>query len=274
MNIGKALKTAIKAVIWKVMPRNGPYLVVRTLFGPCRGLHLRIDARFESSYWLGTYDRQIVNRIREWVRPGDVAWDCGAFLGYYGAAMRLAAGSKGEVHLFEASSTNFERTSLLPGLNGWSNVLAHRVAVGEDHARIRFAGRCGAASGPIDMPGKDLDLTGMHVEEVESAGIDELVYERGFRPPRFLKFDLEAAECFALANGARLWREQRPTLLIELHRTGLDRTPPAFAAAETFLRTFDYVAMEVHRNVAVATSDDLIRVEATGTQCMILATPR
>jgi FkbM family methyltransferase len=274
VNVRKALKTAIKAAAWRVVPRKGPYLAVRTLFGPCRGLRLQIDLRYESSYWLGTYDRRIVARIRDWVRPGDVAWDCGAFLGYYGAAMRLAAGSAGEVHLFEASSTNFERTALLPRSNGWGNVFAHPLAVGEEHARIRFAGSRGGGSGPVDMPGKNLDLTGMWIEEVESAGIDELVYERGFRPPDFMKFDLETAECFALANGARLWREQRPVLLVELHHSNIGGIPPAFVAAETFLRTFDYTAIEVHRNVPVATSVDLLRVEATGTQCMILATPR
>ena len=269
---GFRAKTFLKGILWHLLRDDDGLRDVRTLSGPCRGTRLRIDIRSESAYWLGSYDRGIVNRIRRWVDPGAVAWDCGSFLGYYGAALRRAVGDSGEVHLFEASSINFHRAQQLPLRNRWSNVHVHHMAIGLDHAVVRFDSARAAASGPVDVPGKTAQADAV-LEEVSSSGLDELIDERGFRPPAFIKFDLEGAECFALRNGARMFREIRPTLLIELHRTGSDRIPPAFEAVIEFLRECRYRAMEVHRNVMVSTMDELLAVEATGTQCMLLTTP-
>ena len=245
---------------------------VTVLSGPCRGVRLRIDFRDESAYWLGTYDRRILRLIGEILKPGQIAFDCGAYLGVYAAAIRRRVGPGGTIHVFEASERNFKRVSLLPSRNGWKNVTVHHLAVGEARSTIRFASNLGAASGPVDMPGKDLELGNVQIETVACSGIDELVGERGMPDPDFLKLDLETTECFALKNGAALWARKRPTVLVELHRNRRER-PFAFEAAEEFLRDFNYRGTEVHLGRVVKSVDDFLRAEEAGVQCTILATP-
>jgi hypothetical protein len=57
--------------------------------------------------------------------------------------------------------------------------------------------------------------------------------------PDFMKFDLESAEEFALHNGARIFSEKRPVVLLELHG---DKVLPAVGR---FLAEYNYLAWDV-----------------------------
>jgi FkbM family methyltransferase len=267
------LKTVVKNCLWKLFSDSDGLKNVTILTGPCKGVKLRIDFRNESAYWLGSYDRKILKLICDILKQGAVAFDCGTYLGYYGAAMRKAVGETGKVYLFEASTVNFNRVSALPANNKWLNVEVFNLAIGQHHSVIRFATNLGAASGPVDMPGKNLDLQNVEIEEVKCCGIDELVYEMGLPAPDFIKLDIETGECYALVNGKKLWENKRPVLLVELHRDKKNR-PYAFEAAEKFLKDFNYLGKEVHLGISVKTVDDFIKAEELGVQCTILATPQ
>ena len=273
MNITRTAKELVKAILWKGAAESDGLKAVRVLSGPAAGTRLRIDIRCESAYWLGSYDRSILRRITALVRPGQTVWDCGSFLGYYAAALRKKVGSSGRVICFEASSRNYERLLPMPAVNGWTNVEVIRMAVGPDHTTLRFVSGKGAASGPADMPGKSAPGSLDDVENVACAGIDELVYEKGYAMPDFIKMDLETAEVYALRNGSRLFTEKKPAVLIELHKDPKDRVPPAFEAAEEFLNRFGYEGTEVHLNRRVRTVSDFIEAEKKGVQCTILAVP-
>ena len=56
-----------------------------------------LDIRRNGAYWLGVYDSWILERIRisDWLPEGGVAWDCGAFVGYYSAIFRRVVGDRG-----------------------------------------------------------------------------------------------------------------------------------------------------------------------------------
>jgi FkbM family methyltransferase len=261
-------KTGVKRVLWQLLKNDEGFTRVKVLSGPSRGTRLIIDLRTEASYWLGSYDRRLLSIITQLLKPGQVAYDCGAFLGYYAAAMRKAVGNSGKVFVFEGSSINFSRAVRLPEMNGWENVEVHHLAVGKAHSHIRFVSDQGAASGPASRWESSSNRPSGLVETVECAGIDELVYERGFAPPDFLKFDLETAERYALLNGARLWCEKRPTVLVELHK-GSD----TFEVAEEFLRRFSYSGTEIHLGVPVKTVSDFYSAQDEGVQCTILAIP-
>ena len=273
LNYKIVLKTLIKNLLWHIFADKDGLRNVTILSGPCKGVKLRIDFRNESAYWIGSYDRNIIDIIGGFLSPGKVAFDCGSYLGYYGAAMRKAVGPSGKVFLFVASTVNYRRVSYLPINNSWNNVKVLNIAIGEDHSNIRFASNLGAASGPIDMPGKILDLKDVDIEEVRCCGIDELVYENGLPEPDFIKLDIETGECFALSNGKKLWQNKRPTVLVELHRNKNER-PYSFEACETFLKNYNYIGKEVHLNKVVISVDDFINSEKMGVQCTILATPR
>lgn len=207
--------------------------------GPAKGAVLVLDLRQNGSYWLGTYDRWILDRIQiqNWLPEGGVAWDCGSYVGYYAAIFRRVVGSKGSVVAFEASTYNYNRLRQLPELNHWENVAVMHLAVGPDHSRIAFAGEAGGGSGPIGLF-KEFDKYETS-EIVACAGVDELCYERGMPLPDFVKFDLETAEAVALHNGDRMFAEKRPVLLLEVHG---EKVLPAVGG---FLSKYDYFARDV-----------------------------
>jgi FkbM family methyltransferase len=197
-----------------------------------------LDIRHNGAYWLGSYDSWILERINvaDWLPESGVAWDCGAFVGYYSAIFRRIVGDKGHVLTFEASSKNYEALRHLPSLNRWTNVEVVHSAVGKDHTTVKFAGDFGGASGPLDT--KPRTETG-NIELVRSAGLDELCYEQRNQAPDFLKLDLEGAEIYALHNGDRLFTTKRPVVLLEVHG------PEALRSLGDFLPKYQYCVWDV-----------------------------
>jgi FkbM family methyltransferase len=237
------MKSALKSVAHKVLSRDGkserPF---RVLTGPARGTKLVLDVRSQGSYWIGTYDRWITDRvpIGNFLKPGDTAWDCGAFVGYYTAIFRMLVGSMGSVFSFEASLKNFDQVARLPALNDWRNVKIINCAVGPERTSIKFASLQGGASGPVGLvDGVRQDIL-QGVNTVQSCGIDELVESGAIKKPDFIKFDLETGEIFALTNGHTVFSKKRPYVLLELHGK------EALSAALQFLTDYQYAAAPVH----------------------------
>lgn len=241
MDIKKALTVAGKQSLWAMLRpfHLADYWPMRVLAGPASGVRLTLDLRIEGSYWLGNYDRWILDRFRvaDWLPQGGVGWDCGSYVGFYAAIMRKAAGSTGAVHVFEASSANYRRLADLPSINAWTNVKVWNMAVGPDHCSISFAGDLNGSSGPVGLT--KLYEGSPQVEQVVSAGLDELHLEYGMPLPDLIKLDLETAEEYALHNGRQLFTEKRPIMLLEWHGAGV------IPAIGRFLQSYDYLAWDV-----------------------------
>ena len=231
------IKQFIKNILYHLIPKKDGYSTLKVISGPAKGAILSLDVRIEGAYWLGTYDRAVFAQVplNELIKPGDVVWDCGVYVGYYTAILRNLVGASGIVHSFEASQTNYERIRHLPERNHWTNVHIHYLAVGKEHATLEFAENLGAASGPYEYK-KATNAPSVHlkVNKVKCCGVDELVYEENIPAPDFIKFDLESAEEFALHNGDRLFTEKRPVILLELHGA------QAKQAAGLFLEKYNY----------------------------------
>jgi len=235
------IKKLIKQILYSLYPKENGFNIVRVWKGPAKGVRMKIDIRLGASYLKGDYDQWIFDRVKlsEIVRPGMVAWDCGAFYGYYAAIFRTLVGSAGKVEVFEASGANFEVASSLPQLNGWDNVRVHQLAIGPDHSRIQFTRNLGGSSGPFGLSKTYDQNLRIELEDVTCCGVDELIDERGIPAPDIIKFDLESAEVFALKNGHRLFTGKRPLILLELHGR------EALEAAADFLDRYDYHAYSV-----------------------------
>ncbi len=234
------MKALIKNVLWQ-----GLHLVtgdavapLRVLSGPAKGAILNLDLRTQGSYWLGNYDHFASARIpiHRYLRPGNTAWDCGSFVGFYAAIFRRLVGPTGLVSVFEGSAENFSRLKEMPNLNGWDNVSVYHRAIGPDHTEIEFAGGSGAASGPASISPRFKSMPVAMTERVRCFGVDELVFDAQIAPPHMIKFDLEGAEAQALHNGSQIFHEVRPILLLEMH--GSD----ALEATARFLDIYHYAA--------------------------------
>jgi FkbM family methyltransferase len=225
----KILPNSLKQAIYKAKPlaafirrglnRAAPkgLTQVKIAAGDLAGYNILLDMQVDKDYWLGTYEPQLQEAVRELVQPGMVIYDVGANIGYVSLLLEKASGKTGKVYAFEALPDNADRWRKNMALNG----MGTRPSL--------FAGAVTQTAGPVQFMvhpsggmGKVAGSAGrqdQYLSEITVPGIslDEFVYEQGNPPPQVVKMDIEGGEVLALPGMQRVLTEARPLMLIELH---------------------------------------------------------
>lgn len=119
----------------------------------------------------------------------------------------------------------------------YPRVQVHQVALGERDGAVEFLWNarqsgCSSLSGTKPKP-----ESGLQNITVEMKRLDDLVPED--RPIRFIKMDVEGAELGVFAGARRVLANDRPIVLFECTRTGMD------GFGTTAAQIFDLVTREV-----------------------------
>lgn len=208
---------------------------VEAAAGLLRGMHLSLDLQTEKDYWLGTYEPGLQAAIGDLVKPGMIAYDVGANIGYISLALARQVGEAGKVFAFEALPANLERLRLNLALNELSaRVQVVGAAVVEAERPVEFwigpSGGMGKADGSAGR--REISYESSLV--VEGISLDSFVYSAGNPPPQVVKLDIEGGEVLALPGMRRILAESRPLLFLELHG------PEAAQAAWEVLQATNY----------------------------------
>jgi FkbM family methyltransferase len=159
--------------------------------------------------------------IRDYlIRPGDVAFDCGAHHGCTTIVLSSWVGNSGQVVAFEPLPRNCKIIQRNIEINGLKNVVLEEKAVGTERGRIRVS--C-LSNSSVMLSGKGV--------EVEATRLDD--YEH--LNPTFLKVDVEGFEVQVL-RGAQKILSRRPKLAIEIHTEHL---PKYQSSVEDLFRLID-----------------------------------
>lgn len=189
--------------------------------------HVMLDGYWES--WLTLFCARTL-------RPGMVAFDVGANLGYYTLLFADAVGPSGKVVSIEPNPATFELLEESVRLNGFERhvrlvqaAAADRegtldlfVPAGEPkNATVAFGGGARPAEARVSVPAVPLDRLGSGLERVD-----------------FLKIDVEGAEPAVLAGMSDTIARFRPTIVLEFNASRYE-DPAAFldrllAAYEVF----------------------------------------
>lgn len=159
--------------------------------------------------------------------PDDVVLDAGAQFGDYAL---LCAGGFGvsEVIAFEPVKRNFEILESNIALNGFSNVKAHHLALGETESTMEIFHENDMANkygyGTPEMA---------HVRTVDSLPIKRVT---------FMKIDVEGFEMELLRGALETIRKNRPRIIIETHSRELD------SEVKEFLANFGYKLKHTVKN--------------------------
>lgn len=190
---------------------------VQVAAGLLGGASLLLDLQIEKDYWLGSYEPDLQDAITKYIRPGMVVYDVGANIGYIGLMLARAVGEGGRVLAFEPLPANVERIRRNAALNPEGNRLqVFELAVSRSAGRTHFRVHASNAMGRMEETGGRSEGY-LQTIEVETASLDELVYERGLPAPDVIKMDIEGGEALALPGAARLLKEKHPLVLLELH---------------------------------------------------------
>jgi FkbM family methyltransferase len=185
--------------------------------GPLRGCRMLLDMHIEKDYWLGTYEIKLQNAVEDLVKPGWVAYDLGANIGYISMILAKAVGEHGKVIAFEGLPANVERLISNLALNGLnSRVQVVHGAVGNTSTPVDFL------VGPSGGMGKAEGSAGRNMEykrriEVPGVRLDEYIYQHGNPIPQMIKMDIEGGEVLALPGMLQVLSEARPLVFMELH---------------------------------------------------------
>jgi len=185
--------------------------------GLLAGARLQLDLQTEKDLWLATYEHELLRAIQDFVEPGTVVFDIGANLGYVSLALARAVGPAGQVIAFEPLPANFSRLRINLGLNPeGQRIRPLEAAVGARSTRSQFLAHASGGMGKLEgSSGRRLEYA--ESMEVQVVCLDDWVYRDGEPAPALVKIDIEGGEVQALDGMARLLRDARPYVLLELH---------------------------------------------------------
>lgn len=182
----------------------------------------RIDGLFgkyvfyaDRSSWLqasmlaSEYEPETREMLRKTLRPGMVALDIGAHVGFYAVLMADLVGPGGRVYCIEAHRPNYRILT--------KNLRANRFSWAEAY-NLALSDRTGTATlslNPINDGGHSLgsfannpDLVGYDgdklKETVETTTLDEFVRAKGIERVDFIKIDVEGAETLVFTGASKL----------------------------------------------------------------------
>ncbi len=270
----RILPNSVKQAIYKVRPlaavirgvlnRAAPsgLTQVKVVAGDLAGYSILLDMQIDKDYWLGTYEPELQQAVRELIPPGAVIYDVGANIGYVSLLLAKATGPDGHVYAFEALPANADQWRQNMALNGMEDRLSlYAGAVTASGGPVRFlvhaSGGMGKAAGSA---GRD----DQYQSEITVPGIslDEFIHGQGNPPPQVVKMDIEGGEVLALPGMQRVLAEVRPLMLMELHGHESSR-----AAWET-LTSAGYTICWMRRGYPAIPS-----LEAMGWKAYIVAKP-
>lgn len=184
--------------------------------GDLVGLRMQLDLKIEKDLWLGTFEPELQAALREFARPGMVAYDVGANIGYITLLMAKAVGGNGQIFAFEPLPANLERIRANLAINSVADVVVVPMAVGKQRGQARFLVHQSTGMGKIEgsagRAGSYRDVV-----EVDIIDLDAFIFDLGYPAPDIIKIDIEGGEVLALPGMIRVLNDVRPLLFMELH---------------------------------------------------------
>ncbi|MFV1857877.1 MAG: FkbM family methyltransferase, partial [Anaerolineales bacterium] len=202
--------------------------------GPLAGMRLQLDLRTEKDLWLGTYEPALLEAIDHFAGPDLVVYDVGANIGYVSLALAKAVGQAGRIVAFEPLPANLIRLRANLALNPEGDqVQVVGAAVGARTTQEPFVVHKSGGMGKLQAAkGRQAEYEGSIMVEV--IALDEWIAEGMEQPPGLIKIDVEGGEAAVLEGMSGTLKNDRPTLLIELHG------PDAAGAAQKILASAGY----------------------------------
>lgn len=177
------------------------------------GTGLRFNAAGANpGYALGTTEPAVQDALQRLVKPGAVAYDIGANVGFFTVLLGRLVGPTGAVAAFEPLPDTATALRHNAALNGFGHVTVFAHAVGRAPGTVKLALReesTWAKLADATTTGPTLDVTMVAVDDLVEAGT--------IRPPSLVKIDVEGAELEVIEGMRRTLLQYRPVVLCEMH---------------------------------------------------------
>jgi FkbM family methyltransferase len=154
------------------------------------------------------WETEVVRELTRVIRPGDVFFDVGAFVGAFTLLGSRLVGPGGNVVAFEPDPNARETLERNLAANGVGNVIVAPYAVGDHVGKVRLSAS-GDSVGHVTVSG------GIEIEQVT---FDSFCADQGLTPT-VMKIDIEGSEAAALRGSETVGRLRE--FLVEIHEPAL-----------------------------------------------------
>jgi FkbM family methyltransferase len=212
----RRLRASARTVLGLLVP-SGPRLVT-VQDGPAVGQKIFTDVRIAKGYWLGTYEADLIDFVRPYVRTGMTIYDIGGHEGYFSLIFASLVGPGGRVLTIEPVPTNSLAISRMIHANALEGRITLLEAAACDKSGqvsiltsiVSSAQGKLAALGPKDVPTPSQDSL-----LVDAVRLDDI--SREFGSPDLVKIDVEGAEGIVIDGMTNILHSAQPNLVIEIH---------------------------------------------------------
>ncbi|MBE7209726.1 MAG: FkbM family methyltransferase [Gluconacetobacter diazotrophicus] len=162
---------------------------------------------------VGAWEPHVEAWVGRLLRPGDVAVDIGANLGYFSAVMSQRVGAQGRVFAFEPVPKTLLQLHLTKLANRSENLTIYPVAVGEADSVVDIRFEPGVAGNASAFQRFHAGRT--QVARVALKSLDSLSASGVLPDAQLLKIDVEGNELNVLAGATAYLRRARPSIIFE-----------------------------------------------------------
>jgi FkbM family methyltransferase len=173
---------------------------------------LDLDDYVQRKIWYRSFEPVAARTLRRLLRPGDIALDVGANVGFYTLLFATCVGPSGSVHAFEPVNGDLLEANV--ALSGLENVVVSRTAAGAAPGSVLIGRRAGAEGSSSGAWRRGPSLDALQVEQV---ALDDYVDAHVPGPIRLVKIDVEGMEADVIAGMSRTLAAGRvDALLVEV----------------------------------------------------------
>lgn len=216
------------------------------------GINFNIDLKLDPAMrhmYFGTYQTEITDPLKRFLRDGDVFIDVGANVGYISAFGLGLVGKAGEVHSFEPVPQYFIRLQNIQKDNPHYHIHLNGVALAENEGTATIAvtnlKNIGWNTMVPDFMSED---TVEEEVDINVTTLDRYLSQNNVRGLRFVKIDTEGYE-FPVMKGFQQYlrtAKELPIIVIEVAPAAYPKLGVSLSEFSEFMENLGYVARSVN----------------------------
>lgn len=210
------------------------------------GSRMLLDLRSQTeqmAYFLGEYDRQLIQWVCSRLPEDATIVDAGANVGFWALSMASQLRSSVIVAV-EAMPSNAERLSRNVEVNGGGGeIRVKHVALGDREGELVLQLQGDATTGNAFVVKQDHeDAEGKSYFRIPTTTLDDLYAEEGLERCQFIKVDIEGYEVPFLRGAIATLRRERPVILGEFNNYFMNYHGYSFEDVNELLNPLGYSA--------------------------------
>lgn len=208
-------------------------------------LHLS-DFIQQQIFFVGFYDFAGISYLKKTLQAGDVFFDIGANVGSFSLIASKQVQSAGKVYAFEPVHQTFKQLTYNYSLNQFTQTTLIHQAIADKKGYIELNVSDQSNTGMSSILNHDAENG--KIEIVPCITLDEFVTENKISTIKLIKMDIEGAEYLALQGMSHILQHVRPTVMIELNATIIQKNPSQHQKLLALMASYQYSLKGIDSN--------------------------